>query len=63
MKDLKQLHCIYTDNYYTSLILYESLLEKGIYSSGTVIKTSRYFPNKLFQENTLLDQGGAFLLS
>ena len=44
---------------YTKPIPCESLLEKGIYSSGTVRKTRRHFPNNLFQENTLSDQEDA----
>ena len=40
-------HVLYTDNFYTSVPLYQSLLENGMYACGTAKKNSTGFPKSL----------------
>ena len=43
----KQGHELYTDNYYTSPQLFQSLYDKGINACGTALTNRRYFPQDL----------------
>ena len=40
-------HVFYIDNFFTSVPLYQSLLENGMYACGTAKKNSTGFPKSL----------------
>jgi len=44
---LRQRHCVFTDNYYTSVDLYQYLLDNDTYTTGTIQMTRKKLPNAL----------------
>ena len=47
-------HKLFTDNFYTSPLLYRSLLDRGTYACGTVRPNRKHFPRKLRKKNKLV---------
>ncbi len=47
-------HKLFTDNFYTSPLLYQSLLDRGAYACGTVRPNRKHFPWKLRKKNKLV---------
>ena len=45
-------HHLYTDNFYTSVDLYQFLFEKQIYACGTIKPRSKHFPKEIVYEST-----------
>ena len=52
---------LYVDNYYTSLILFEDLYERGTYASGTVRINRKHFPEKELDKDKMVKGDMAFL--
>ena len=50
-------YTLYTDNFYTSPLLCEDLLQKGIYSCGTVPINKKLFPKALLDKSSKLKRG------
>ena len=50
-------YTVYTDNFYTSPLLCEDLLQKGIYSCGTVRINRKNFPKLLTEKSKKLKRG------
>ena len=50
-------YTLYTNNFYTSPLLCEDLLQKGIYSCGTVRINKKQFPKALLDKSSKLKRG------
>ena len=50
-------YTVYTDNFYTSPLLCEDLLQKGIFSCGTVRTNKKQFPKLLIDKSKKLNRG------
>ena len=57
MSGLEKVHELYTDNYYTSPQLYQSLYDKGINACGTAQTNRRYFPQELVYKRKQHEHG------
>lgn len=51
---------LYTDNFYSSLILFEELYSRGIYASGTCRTNKKQFPSTELETSSLTSGGSKF---